>query len=76
MGDSGFQRKGGFTVDIDDSSSASLNSRSPMPAPNPSRREPGFSDELNAAPAPAGEPGAAGDDGELSTPASLFKRRR
>ncbi len=83
MGEGGFQRKGGFTVDIDDSSSASLNSRSPMPAPAPSRREPGFSDEGAAsmgAPmggAPMGaDPGAGPDEGELSTPASLFKRRR
>jgi len=75
MGEKPFQRKGGFTVDIDDSSSASLNARSPMPAPAPSRREPAFGEEPAAA-APMGDPGAGGDDGELSTPASLFKRRR
>ncbi|MBE6760270.1 MAG: DivIVA domain-containing protein [Ruminococcaceae bacterium] len=68
------QRKGGFTVDIDDSGSASLNSRSPMPAPAPSRREPGAFGEDVAAAAPLGAP--ADDQAELSTPASLFKRRR
>jgi len=63
MGEKGFQRKGGFTVDIDDTSASPLGARAPMPAPG-------------AAPAAAGEPGPAGDEGELSTPASLFKRRR
>jgi len=69
------QRKGGFTVDIDDSASASLTSRSPLPPPTPSRREPDAFEAASAAPIPAGDPGAM-DDGDLGTPASLFKRRR
>ncbi len=64
MGENGFQRKGGFTVDIDEPSASPLGARAPMPAPG-------------AAPAPAGESApVGGDEGELSTPASLFKRRR
>ena len=67
------QRKGGFTVDIDDSSSASLNSRSPLPPPAPSRREPDVFAEDPAPAAPVSDPM---DDGDIGTPASLFKRRR
>ena len=74
MSEKSFQRKGGFTVDIDDSSSASLNARSPMPAPAPSRREPGGFGEDVAASAPLGAP--AEEDNDVTTPASLFKRRR
>lgn len=68
------QRKGGITVDIDDSSSASLNARSAPPAPAPSRRDP-FSDDLPD-PVPQGEQASGAADDELGTPASLFKRRR
>ncbi len=74
MAEKPFQRKGGFTVDIDDSSAASLNARSPMPAPAASRREPGAFGEDVAASAPLGEP--AVDESDIGTPASLFKRRK
>lgn len=69
------QRKGGFTVDIDDSSSASLNSRSPLPPPAASRREPDAFEDMAPA-APAGGEQNPMDDGDIGTPASLFKRRR
>ena len=68
------QRKGGFTVDIDDSSSASLNARSPLPPPAASRREPANFGEDVAASATIASP--AEDEGDIGTPASLFKRRR
>lgn len=80
MSEKPVQRKGGFTVDIDDSSAASLNARSAAPAPNASRREPNpfgedSAESAFAASAPLSEAAVPGDD-ELGTPASLFKRRR
>lgn len=78
MSEKPVQRKGGYTIDIDDSSSASLNARAAAPAPAASRRDPAaFGDDESAfaASAPLGEQPSGGDD-DLGTPASLFKRRR
>lgn len=80
MSEKPVQRKGGFTVDIDDTSSASLNARTAAPMPGASRREPGAFGEDTAEPAfaasaPLGEAPTAGEE-ELGAPASLFKRRR
>jgi len=78
MSEKPVQRKGGYTIDIDDSSSASLNARAAAPAPAASLRDPAaFGDDESAfaASAPLGEQPSGGDD-DLGTPASLFKRRR
>lgn len=80
------QRKGGFTVDIGEEGAAGDSRMTPPSEPTPSRRAPRFAGtsfedeaEISADPSQLASVKVDGGDegeGELGTPASLFRRRK
>ena len=80
------QRKGGFTVDIGEEGAAGDSRMTPPAEPAPSRRAPRFAGtsfedeaEISADPSQIASVKVDGGDegeGELGTPASLFRRRK